>query len=130
MENERRKFKRKNSDFVVSYKVISPPDGNGNATGIDISEAGISLPIRSLLCPGIILELEFNLGVSRESIVTTGEVIWVKERNDENFPYIIGIKFINIATRDKDRIYYHIHREAERKTKQGEGEPPGVGWIE
>lgn len=124
MEDERRQHQRKDSLFNINYKVISPPNGHGNTTGIDISEGGIALPIDHLLCPGIILELGITLGDSSDLIVTTGEVVWVKEQGDEKFPYVVGIKFINISRRDNDRVYYHIHRRNER------ADSPGVGWIE
>ena len=124
MGEERRQFVRLSSNFNISYKVISPPDGQGSSTGINISEGGISLPISHLLCPGIILELGITLGDGKDTIVTTGEVMWVKERDDSKYPYTIGIKFININPRDHDRIYYHIHKKID-KDKAAD-----VKWIE
>jgi len=121
--DERRKDLRVQDSFKISYKVISPPDGWGNATGMDISTGGISLPVNQGILPGVILSLQINFIDNSPTINATAEVIWVKETQRKELPYTIGIKFLNIQQHDRDRICYHTNKRTE------EGKPSGVDWI-
>lgn len=120
---ERRKQIRVSDSLKIKYKVISPPDGFGGALSINISEGGISFPIDKTLIPGVVLDLEIILKDSPRPIEATGEVVWIRQRDDENFPFTVGIKFLKVNPRDRDRVYYHIHKRDER-LKSGD-----VEWL-
>jgi len=122
--DERRRYIRIDESLKISYRVVSPPDGWGNSTSMNISEGGISFPIDQRLLPGLILDLRVNLSGSMEPIEATGEVIWINNRTTAQFPYVVGVKFVKIDLRGRDRIYYHIHRRID------EGKPSDIGWIE
>jgi c-di-GMP-binding flagellar brake protein YcgR len=123
---ERREYIRIDESFRITYRVISPPHSKaGDSTGVNISEGGISFPSSQELCPGFILELGISFRKTMEPIVATGEVTWVTERDDPKYPHMLGIKFIQITPRDKDRIYYHIHKRMEEK-----GPPSDIQWID
>ena len=105
---EQRKDIRVDGSVKISYRVISPPDGWGNAVTINISKGGIALPTDHTLLPGVVLELKIDLLNNTDPINATAEVVWVKEKINNTMPYTIGLKFLNISLRDRDRIYYYI----------------------
>ncbi len=116
--SERRQTIRINESFKITYKVISPPDGWGNSVSMNISKGGIALPIDHRLIPGVVLDLQIKLIENTNPIEATGEVVWIKEnpsKNEAEFPYLVGIKFINIDLRDRDRIYYYIEKRLSEK---------------
>ena len=121
---EQRKSIRVNDSLKINYKVISPPDGWGNAITINISKGGIALPTDHTLLPGVVLELKIDLLNDTEPINATAEVVWVKKKDDTITPYIIGLKFLNISLRDRDRIYYYISKKSEGKDNND------IGWVE
>jgi len=121
---EQRKSIRVNDSLKINYKVISPPDGWGNAITINISKGGIALPTDHTLLPGVVLELKIDLLNDTDPINATAEVVWVKKKDDTITPYIIGLKFLNISLRDRDRIYYYISKKSEGKDNND------IGWVE
>jgi len=122
--DEHRKNVRINDSFKISYKVISPPDGWGNTVSINISRGGIAIPINHALLPGIILELKIDLLNNTELINATGEIVWIKEKDNSEFPYVAGLKFIDINLRDRDRIHHYISKKSEEKLQAD------IKWLE
>ena len=128
---DHRQHLRINESIGIAYKVVSPPDGRGGSNSMDISEGGISFPIDQRLLPGIIIRLEVALSGAVRPIEVTGEVMWVRERDsssdnsedDQEYPYLIGLKFIKIDLRDRDRIYYYIHK------KMGNKKSGDLKWL-
>jgi len=121
---EQRKSIRVNDSLKINYKVISPPDGWGNAVTMNISKGGIALPTDHTLLPGVVLELKIDLLNNTDPIYATGEVVWVKKKNTTVVPYVIGLKFINISLRDRDRVYYYISKKSEGKHRGN------MEWLE
>ena len=121
---EQRKDIRVNGSVKISYRVISPPDGWGNAVTINISKGGIALPTDHTLLPGVVLELKIDLLNNTDPINATAEVVWVKEKINNTMPYTIGLKFLNISLRDRDRIYYYISKKSEGKQRNN------MKWLE
>lgn len=122
---EHREYLRITNSFRIKYWVISPPGGGaGDSASIDISEGGISIPTSQRLFPGVILELEIYFQKTVNPVGATAEVIWVKDTKNKELPYIMGLKFIKITLRDRDRIYYCIHKLIE---KEGRSD---IGWID
>ncbi len=120
--DERRQTIRISDSFKITYKVISPPDGWGNAVSMNISKGGIAFPVNQRLLPGIVIELQIKLLENTSPIEATGEVVWVKEnpeKENQEFPYIIGIKFINIDLRERDRIYSYIDKKLQENPSSG-----------
>ena len=121
---EQRKDIRVDGSVKISYRVISPPDGWGNAVTINISKGGIALPTDHTLLPGVVLELKIDLLNNTDPINATAEVVWVKEKINNTMPYTIGLKFLNISLRDRDRIYYYISKKSEGKQRNN------MKWLE
>jgi len=121
---EQRKNIRVDGPVKISYRVISPPDGWGDSVTINISKGGIALPADHTLLPGVVLELKIDLLNNTEPINATAEVVWVNKKTNTVMPYIIGLKFLNINLRDRDRIYYYISKKSEEKHKNN------MKWIE
>jgi len=121
---EQRKDIRVDDSVKISYKVISPPDGWGDALTMNISKGGIALPTDHTLLPGVVLELKIDLLNNTDLIHATAEVVWIKKKNNVTMPYTIGLKFIDISLRDRDRIYYYISKKSEEKHKNN------MRWIE
>lgn len=122
---ERRQFIRVKENLDLQYKIISPPDGEGDATSLNISEGGISFPVNQQLLPGLVLEISIKFPGSEEEVDITGEVVWVKKSDTHNFPFVVGLRFINISPEDRDRIYYYVHKKLEQTDKTDD-----IGWIE
>ncbi len=122
--DEHRKSVRIDDSFKISYKVVSPPDGWGDTTSINISSEGIAIPINSTLLPGIILELEIVIADNTEPIKATGEIVWIKKRNSGGFQYTAGLKFVHIDSSSHDRIRRYINRRTGKKSQTN------VKWLE
>jgi len=111
---EHRQYIRINRSLVVSYRLINQLIGIGILSK-NVSGGGICLPVFQRLEPHAILELDIHLSDSVKLAKIIGEVIWIRERDDVQFPFEIGIKFIKInpSVRDKisDFISKHNHEE-------------------
>jgi len=67
------------------------------------------------------LKLQFQLPQDPEKIEVLGEVIWCRESKEKpNLPPGMGIKFLKIEDKDKDRIRYFVQGILEQeKTDKG-----------
>ena len=125
---ERRQHIRLNKSFEVSYR-ISNQLIQFSSRSVDISIGGICLSAPQRLEPGTVFQLELRPTGVKKSIAATGKVMWLKERNDAQFPFEIGIKFIRIAPSDI-KILDNLCRKLEEErstdikhTNQGESPP-------
>jgi c-di-GMP-binding flagellar brake protein YcgR len=118
---ERRKIIRISASMTISYRVMRGFILSSSRSK-DISAGGICLPTWHRFEPGVALELKIYLTEFSKPIEAIGEVVWLNEKNDIRFPYLLGIKFVKIDEADRDKIKDHIKKSIEVKTK-------GVKWM-
>ena len=122
--SEQRKNIRIDEQLRVTYQVIYPPDGHGGSSSKNISEGGICLPTQQRLQAGMILELSIHITEDANPIVATGEVIWLRDKEESRFPYSMGLKFVKIDPADRDKVFEYIRK----KTKSNKN--ANIGWID
>lgn len=77
------------------------------------------MPIVQRLEPGTLLELEINFVELDKPIPVIGEIVWLKERKDVQFPFEIGIKFVKIDPAGRKEIMNIFKKE-----------PTEIKWID
>jgi c-di-GMP-binding flagellar brake protein YcgR len=116
---ERRQYIRIKRSVVVSYRIVKQFLGSGSRTK-DICAGGICLPVFQMLEPHTILDLEISLPDSINPIKATAEIVWVGKREDAQFPFEAGMKFLKIDLSGRDKIFNYVTRESQKEIK----------WIE
>lgn len=96
---ERRQHVRISQSLEVSYWA-SKQLLRFSSRSVDISRGGICLPVLQRLEAGTIIQLEIRSPEVRKPIVATAKVVWLKEKRNRQFPFEIGIKFIEITPSD------------------------------
>ena len=107
MRNERRKNYRLKSRLSVvrcSLKYLFET----NSLSRDISEYGICLLTENKIEIGEVVELGIYVPESKTPIMAKGEVVRRNETNDPKLPFLLGIKFIDIESSDREKILEHI----------------------
>ncbi|MBN3040858.1 MAG: PilZ domain-containing protein [Candidatus Omnitrophica bacterium] len=104
---ERRKGVRVNKSLTVA---LCPSKYllRTNALSRDISEDGICLVSPYRFEIGKTIELGIYLPGFEKPAVTVGEVVRRNETDDPKFPYLLGIKFIQIDPKIKEQILEHM----------------------
>jgi c-di-GMP-binding flagellar brake protein YcgR len=115
---ERRQYIRLSKSLIIIYRVKNQFLRSGTRSK-DICAGGICLPVFQRLESGTILELEIRLSEYGKPIKAIGEVAWVRKIEDAQFPFEIGIKFINIDASEQRIILDYV-------TKSGKGE---LRWL-
>ena len=110
---ERRQYIRLSKSLEVSYR-ISNQLMRFSSRSVDISMGGICLSVPQRLDPGTVFELEIRPTGVKKPIVATAKVMWLKERNDAQLPFEIGIKFIRITPSDS-KILNSLCRDLEKE---------------
>ncbi len=110
---EKRRFVRIEDSLVVDYRVIYPPDGGGGSISKNISEDGICLSASHTLQKSVVIELGIRVPGYSTFIEATAEVVWVKRQNDEKFPYLVGLRFIQIDPHDRDALFSYLRGKKE-----------------
>ena len=106
---EKRKSIRVNKHIIVMYHVITDLLRSGSRTK-DISAGGLCLPVIEQLKPGQFLDLEIRIDEFVRPIKALGEVVWQKNSDEKNFPFEIGIKFIDIGVEDHKKLVQAIQK--------------------
>ena len=104
---ERRKHSRKSESIKVALcpsKYLLEKD----LLSKDISEDGICLLSPYRIEIGETIELGIYLPESRKPVIAKGKVLRRNEVNDENYPFIMGIQFVDISGGDYKQILKHI----------------------
>ena len=104
---ERRKYSRKSESVNVALcpsKYLLEKD----LLSKDISEDGICLLSPYRIEIGETIELGIYLPESKKPVITKGKVLRRNEVNDENYPFIMGIQFVDIPGDDYKQILKHI----------------------
>ena len=121
--SEHRGYIRLRESLKIDYKIVEPVGGLGGSFSEDISGGGIRLPLKERLRPGTILDLEIHLPEFTEPIKATGEVVWLHGRDNVEFPFVVGIKFIKIDQFDRGKLLNYIRKRIKEK------KPPEVKWF-
>ena len=99
----------------VKLKVDCQCEGNflfEDAT--NISEHGIFIETKDPMSPGTMIDLQFTLPEDERAIEVLGEVIWVNpiRPDTKNHNPGMGIRFVNLAEIDKEKVLLLIKRIA------------------
>jgi len=121
---ERRKFVRINEFLKIGYKVIGPLDIRNIHLSDNISGVGVRLPVNHRMTNGTMLDLAIYLAESSLPIPATGEVVWLANKKDQYFPYVVGIKFIKINPADQEKILNFIHKKFTSSSSSD------INWID
>lgn len=113
---EQRQHTRISKSLVISYRPANQFLGSGGRSK-NISGGGICLPLVQKLEPHVILKIGFSFSNDDKPMEAMGEVVWVKKREDTQFPFEAGIKFINIKPADRDKILDVVSKEANSEVK-------------
>ena len=101
--SERRRHPRISKPVNVTHRMLQQALRAGSRIK-NISESGIRIPIIRKLEPGTTIQLEIRLVEFQEPIVTMGKVIWLRTRNDVDYPFEAGIKFLELSLADRNKI--------------------------
>ena len=108
---ERRSFVRLNISIDVSYSLLDGKDNKQSATSKDIGAGGVSLLVNTQLNKGDVIKLDFLLPEFPPQIYATGQIAWVRPLNREGggkARFEVGVKFLDILPRDKERINKYV----------------------
>ncbi|MFC1658414.1 PilZ domain-containing protein [Candidatus Omnitrophota bacterium] len=98
-EKNRRHHVRVSKNLEISYQVINDVLRYGSHS-MDVSKGGIRFPAIQRLKPETVMELEIRLQDIVKPIAATGEVVWLSRKKSGQFPYEVGVKFIQISSID------------------------------
>jgi len=106
---ERREYIRVGRSLLLAYKVLDTPDGREESVTQDISGGGIKAPFKEKPMVGTLLELEFELLKEKKKLKLKGKIVWVKSYpKDTNYPYEVGIEFIDITSAAQTMLSNYI----------------------
>ena len=113
---EKRKHPRCEEHVFISYSASRIPEIRSSATR-NLSGAGLCFESEIGFSPGDVLTLKIYkpIDTTLENvflIYTTGEVKWIKEVDAGK--YELGVEFLEIAKRDRDRIIKNVKGKLKR----------------
>lgn len=79
-----------------------------NLLSMDISEGGMCVLSPYKIEIGEIIELGIYLPKNKRPVIAVGEVVRRNETKDKKFPFLMGVKFIEISSRDYQQIRNHL----------------------
>ena len=104
-DEERRQYVRVGLSTLVSYTVIAMPEKHKESVSGDISGGGMRLPLKEELSTDTVLELKLELLKKKKNILLKAVVVWVRPRiNDKEYPYEVGIEFLNIGLAERTML--------------------------
>ena len=106
--SEKRQFTRIKDTIKITYRT---PKGylQTESSSIDISEGGIRFPVFHKLDLGSPIELTIFLP-NNPPIIVNGTVMWIREKVDGEFRFVVGVKFVEDAPR-RQKIFQHLLKE-------------------
>jgi c-di-GMP-binding flagellar brake protein YcgR len=114
---EQRKYIRLPDSLIIGYRVVNS-FLRSSSRSKDISEGGVCLSSFQRFDRGVVLELKIQLPEFIEPIIVVGEVKWLRETGDAQLPFLLGVKFIKIDPRERDKLCEHIHRVSQDKKEE------------
>ena len=81
-----------------------------NTRNVNLSASGLAFESEEKLNPGEFLEVKMTLVSCMAVVVTYGKVIYCKQNpvNDSQFPYVVGIDYINMKDQDRELLIKHV----------------------
>lgn len=122
MEN-RRKHVRINKSLEVSFHKAKDFLRSG-ARNKDISESGICLPTAQYFPVGSILEVEISLVDFKAPVKVVARVMWVAKKDNSQFPFEVGLEFLEILPAQRDMLRDYIKHNLPEKGQEG------MRWVE
>ncbi len=80
----------------------------------NISLGGISFTVPDKLEPGSKVEIDINFPETDETISVMGEVVWCREGE----PIVVGVKFAEMTTEERDILRRYLNRIKERNERE------------
>lgn len=105
---DRRRHLRREGALSVDYDVIGPDYLKSSAECKNISAGGICVPLRHKLTLGTPLKLKLNLIDYKECLDLEGRIVWLRDMDDRDFPYLAGIEFLNIEVLNQKKILDYV----------------------
>ncbi|MBN3037991.1 MAG: PilZ domain-containing protein [Candidatus Omnitrophica bacterium] len=96
MSEERREYIRKSGSLEVSYQ-LERTFIKSDAHSVNVSGAGIRLTTNQRLEPDTLIKLEICSKEINQCIKATGKVVWIEETQGKEYPYEMGVEFVNIS---------------------------------
>lgn len=111
---EKRKYIRLPDSLIIRYRVVNT-FLRSSSRSKDISEGGVCLSSSQRFNLGTSLELKIQLQEFAEPIIVIGEVKWLKETGNAQLPFLLGVRFIKIDLRERDKLCEHLQRISQDK---------------
>lgn len=105
--NEQRQYARINNPLSVKYRIVNKVFAS-SSNSRNVSERGICLPLTHRFEPGVVLALKIYITELDMSFEAKGEIVWLKEQNNNLYPYLVGIKFIDMSGIDQNKLIRYI----------------------
>lgn len=83
----------------------------------NVSITGMFIRARFPQRPGTILDFEFNLNDGLKLIRGTGEVIWVRRKDEEDLPAGMGIRFLRLDAESRRLIRWAVEKQIDEGAK-------------
>jgi c-di-GMP-binding flagellar brake protein YcgR len=120
---EKRRFVRLDTPIQVKYRISSKSNIQNNSVGKDISVGGVRMLIGEKMIPGTQIDLEINIPDYDKIIYATGEIVWQDETLMKNeVTHETGLKFVKIASEDREKIGKYIYKELNVRFRNPEEE--------
>lgn len=115
---ERRRSVRVTSDIPIRYNLPSNQKEFKASRTKNISTGGACTVLNEKLSSGTKLIAEISLPNHRPPVILTAQVVWTSEETTQPDPsgirhFNVGIEFINISPRDRDRLRTFIDKTQE-----------------
>lgn len=115
---ERRKYVRLDASIKVEYKVLKDAKAKREVISKNISGGGVCFSVKEGLKSKTILEMEIGIPDGAEPICAKGEVVWLQglpiSQEARRKYFEVGVKFIRIASLDRDRILNYVYNQIHR----------------
>jgi len=112
---ELRKHARINNALRINYQIANDAM-HSDCFSKDISEGGIRLNLYRKLEVGTALKLSIYFQDYCQPSYVIGQVAWLKNTPDQEYPYEAGIKFNFLGPALRTKIQNHIKNLSEEKT--------------
>ena len=105
---ERREYPRVDDFLSINYRLLNSTGPFIETVCKNISAGGLCFPIIESLTQDSLLDIEINIREIKKNIKSQGRVAWSKNREDERYPYVVGVEFTEIEDGERDFILHYI----------------------
>lgn len=106
---DKRKWVRLNKGLALSFRQVDGFLRSGGRTK-DISPGGLCFPLGSYFPVGTLLEIEIHSEDLKFPVKALTRVVWVMQHNTGEFPFEIGVEFVEIPPHQRDMLQTYIKR--------------------